>query len=167
MNSFSIEQASFSDIDSILRLYRSLVGTPFCTWDEEYPNREIIEDDLRNHKIFIVRNEIGQIIAAAVSAQDDSLSSLAPWYADVKQWALLTRLGVTQKYQNLGIARRLVAFVIADARQSGSDGIRFLVSPENLPAQRMYQSIGFDVCGRAEHYEMDWLCYQRRLTASK
>ena len=167
MHHFIIERASAPDADSILLLYRSLAGTPFCTWDDEYPDAEIVRSDLEKYKVFIIRNAEKRIIAAAVSACDPSLDSIAPWYEYVKNWALLTRLGVAQEYQGRGIARQLVSFVIKDARDSGCDGIRFLVSPDNLPARRMYQSIGFDVCGKAHHYGLNWLCYQRRLTALK
>lgn len=163
MHDFKIERACASDAASILSLYRSLVGTPFCTWDEEYPNLEIVKDDLSQYKVFIVRDESKEIIAAAVSAYDDSLDSLAPWYKDVKKWALLTRLGVAREYQNCGIARQLVRFVMDDAANDGCGGIRFLVAPDNPPAQRMYQSIGFDICGETCHYEMNWLCYQKKL----
>ncbi len=163
MISYRIERARVDDADAVMHLYSTLVGTPFCTWDEEYPNPEIVENDISQYKVFIVRNESGCIVAAAVSAFDDSLDSIAPWYEDVRKWSLLTRLGVAQAYQGLGIARRLVRFIMEDARADGCDGIRFLVSPDNPPAQRMYQSIGFDICGEAEHYEMRWLCYQKRL----
>jgi ribosomal protein S18 acetylase RimI-like enzyme len=162
MNSIFIERAVPADADDILRLYRSLVGTPYCTWDDEYPDREIVENDLRQYKVFVVRDN-GSIIAAAVSAYDASLDPIASWCRDVRQWALLTRLGVSQPHQNRGIARQLVRFIMADAKADGCDGIRFLVSPDNHPAQRMYQSIGFDICGEADHYEMNWLCYQKRL----
>ena len=39
-------QASEKDKSEILALYRSLAGTEFCAWTEEYPGEIDIEGDL-------------------------------------------------------------------------------------------------------------------------
>ena len=43
------------------------------------------------------------------------------------------------------------------------DAVRLLVGVHNLPAQRAYATLGFEVCGEAEAWGNRWLCYQKRL----
>ena len=44
-----IRFATEHDKEEIFQLYRSLVGTPGCSWDEDYPALEDIESDLAQH----------------------------------------------------------------------------------------------------------------------
>ncbi len=39
-------KAGKSDAETVLALYRAVIGTPYCTWDESYPGEEEIRNDL-------------------------------------------------------------------------------------------------------------------------
>ena len=157
-----IERAQMRDADEIFALYRTLIGTPYSTWTQDYPTPEIVQDDLARQTVFVMRDGGGRIVAAMASIGED-VDDAAPWYPDVKRWAMLTRLGVAGDMQGRGIARRMLAHAMEQARLAGCDGVRFLVGPENIPAQRSYAKLGFDVCGEAACFGARWLCYQKRL----
>ena len=157
-----IERGLLSDEEGILRLYRTLAGSSFSTWDENYPNRELVKQDLREREVFVIRGEQGRILAALVSVEVDDIDHLAPWYPDVKKWIMFVRIGVDRSVQNQGLARKLVSHAIDTAEKAGYDGIRLFVSPENIPARRSYEKLGFQVCGEADHFGEHWLCYQLR-----
>ena len=97
------------------------------------------------------------------SAYAYSIRGDAPWYPDVKQWACPARLGVALDQQGKGLARRMLSAAIDLARQDGCDGVRFLVAKRNPIAQRSYAKLGFDICGEAEMWGEQWLCYHKRL----
>lgn len=42
----NIGKAKKEDVESILKLYKSQLGEPFCAWDDGYPCEENIADDL-------------------------------------------------------------------------------------------------------------------------
>ncbi len=48
----TIEKASAADQAEILVLYRSLIGQPGCTWCEEYPDEEIVAEDLHSGSLY-------------------------------------------------------------------------------------------------------------------
>ena len=49
------------------------------------------------------------------------------------------------------------------AREAGYEAVRFLVGARNLPAQRSYAPLGFDICGETDQWDEHWLCYEKRL----
>ena len=61
----TFERARAGEEKAILRLYRSCVASPFCTWDNEYPAMENIQADMAQSALYVVRGDAGEIVAAA------------------------------------------------------------------------------------------------------
>lgn len=151
-----------ADAQEIFALYHSLIGAPYGTWSEEYPTLEDVERDLASAEVFVLRDG-ERIIAAIVNEDSDEFEGMAPWYADVGKWAQLGRLGVDMAYQRRGIGRMMMRYALERAKEEGCDAVRMLVGKHNLPAQRAYATLGFEVCGEADAWGSRWLCYQKRL----
>lgn len=160
------ERAAAADIDEVYALYRSLIHAPYSTWSEHYPTREDVENDVANGWTIVMRDAPGRIIAAIsleTGEEDEEIASAAPWYPDVKRWALPSRLGVAMDQQGRGLAGRMLQHAMDAAREAGCDAVRFLVAKSNPIAQKAYSRLGFDVCGEHEMWDHVWLCYQKRL----
>ncbi|MCI6290212.1 MAG: GNAT family N-acetyltransferase, partial [Clostridiales bacterium] len=127
MNEGTIELASPQDADAIWALYRSLLGSPYGTWDEDYPTREIVEEDLANNDVLLLRLPEGGIGAAIVVEKSEEFEADVPWYPDVTRWCALGRLGVAHGLQGRGIARRMLTEAMARAKAEGYEAVRFLV----------------------------------------
>ncbi|MBQ4265259.1 MAG: GNAT family N-acetyltransferase [Clostridia bacterium] len=161
-----IERAKPDDVDAVFALYHSLLDTPYSTWSEEYPSRELVAEDVRGGKTIVMRDPSGRIVAAIAllpGEEEDEFDDMAPWYADAQKWAVPSRLGVAVDQQGKGIAKRMLTAALDAARQEGSDAVRFLVAKRNPIPQRAYASLNFDVCGECELWGEHWLCYQKRL----
>lgn len=52
----NIGKAKKEDVESILKLYKSQLGEPFCAWDDGYPCEENIADDLSRESLFIMKD---------------------------------------------------------------------------------------------------------------
>ncbi len=159
---YPIERGQAQDAEAIYALYRSLIDMPYGTWNEDYPDFELVKEDLARSEVFVMRDG-GRLIAAIVNEDSDEFDGMAPWYGDVRKWAQLGRLGVDKAYQGRGIGRTMMRHALECARKEGCDAVRLLVGVHNLPAQRAYATLGFDVCGEAEAWGNRWLCYQKRL----
>lgn len=159
---YAIERGQPRDAQAIYALYHSLIDMPYGTWNEEYPDFELVKEDLTRSEVFVMRDN-GRLIAAIVNEDSDEFDGMAPWYGDVIRWAQLGRLGVDKAYQGKGIGRAMMRYALARAKEEGCDAARMLVGVHNLPAQRAYATLGFDVCGEAEAWGNRWLCYQKRL----
>lgn len=157
-----IERAKAEDAEAIFALYHSLVDMPYGTWNEEYPSRELVEEDLREAEVFVMRCG-GRIVSAIVNENTHEFDDMAEWYPDAARWAQFGRLGVAKDMQGRSIARRMLAYAMEQAKAEGCDAVRFLVGAGNIPAQRSYAKLGFEVCGQAEAWGEHWLCYEKRL----
>jgi aminoglycoside 6'-N-acetyltransferase len=58
--------------------------------------------------------------------------------------AFLTELYVVPSARGLGLARRLLDALLADLRAEGAGALHLQVRPDNVAAQRLYESAGFE-----------------------
>lgn len=156
MDGYEFLLAEYDDTPEIVNIYQSLVGTPGCTWDSDYPSRESAESDVENKSLYILKKN-GGIIAVASAGNFDELEHL--------QWAPkkpceLARIGVKPAYQKQGIGTLILQNVIKTMKEKGFDGIIMLVSKNNPAALAMYDKNGFEKCGEVFMYDIDFYCYQ-------
>ena len=45
------------EADTVLKLYRSLLGTPYCVWTEDYPTEKEVEFDFSRDALFCMRDD--------------------------------------------------------------------------------------------------------------
>lgn len=155
--------AKMENLDEILALYRSLVGTEYCAWTADYPNEETIEFDLSRDSLFCLKNEQGTIIGVISIDQDEAVEQLSCWSKDKQPSAELSRLGVHPEYQNQGVARQLLKFGMEELRKRGKRSVHFLVCKTNRKAIRSYDKLHFDVVGECALFCEEWWCYEKDL----
>ena len=140
MNNYIFSLAERNDVDEILDFYHSLVGTPGCTWNLDYPNRENVESDIHNDSLYMLRDKDNILISVAAAGMSDELEELR-W--NMKNPCDLARIGVLSTRQNQGIGTIMLCNVINAVKKRGFDGIRMLVSKSNPSALAMYDKNGF------------------------
>ena len=64
MENMIVERATPQDAEAVYALYHSLIDTPYSTWSEDYPSREIVDDDVLKGKTIVMRAPSGRIAAA-------------------------------------------------------------------------------------------------------
>jgi len=148
--------ASFDDISEIIGIYHNLIGTPGCTWSLDYPTIDIVESDIENRSLYILKDD-SRIIAVAAAGAFDELNHL--------QWKLrnpceLARIGVISTMQRQGIGTLILQNVINTVKAKSFDGIRMLVSKTNPAALALYEKNGFERCGETFIYNIHFYCYQ-------
>ena len=149
--------ANQDEADEIFKLYHSLIGTPGCTWNLDYPNKEIVQTDIDKKSLYTLRDSENMLASVAFAGKSDELDSLC--------WSLnnpcdLARIGVASMFQRQGIGTIILKKVITVAKARGFDGIRMLVSKSNPSALALYDKNGFIKCGEAFMFEIDFHCYE-------
>lgn len=152
-----------SDRESILAIYRAMVGTPGCTWSMDYPDETDIESDLAREALYAMRNQTGRILGLISVDADKECAALPQWDKTAKKPAELARLAVIPEYQNRGLARRMILSVMEILKQQGYDAVRYLVSPGNQKALSSYAKLDFEYRGRAFLYGNEWLLYEKKI----
>lgn len=155
--------AAEADSEEILSLYRSMIGKKGCTWSLEYPNEDILKDDMKRQGIFCMKNSMGEIVGVISIDADEAVGGLSCWTKDLEPAAELARLGVKEQYQNQGIAKRLLKGAMEELIRRGYKGVHFLVSKTNESAIYAYRNLGFRIQGECSLYNENWWCYETEL----
>jgi serine/threonine-protein kinase len=153
---YSQVTATHDDIPEIAGIYRSLIGTPGCTWDEDYPNKETAEHDISNGWLYALKKQ-DKIVAVVSIGNFDELGDLE-WKS--KNPCELARIGVRPELQKNGIGTLLLLHCFEIAKNQGFDGIRILVAKTNTSALALYEKNGFEQCGEVNRFDIDFYCYQ-------
>ncbi len=149
-----IRPATASDLDDIERLYDELndylaAHVNYPGWKKgSYPLRSDAETGLNDGALYVA--ERNGDIAAAVIYQPGQSEVYRPvnWQLpfDVPVLTVHT-LAVHPNHQGAGVARALMDYAEALARQNGARAIRLDTHLDNAPAIRLYEKCGYADCG--------------------
>lgn len=150
--------AERSDAEAVWQLYRSQLGRSGCAWDESYPARENIADDLAARALYCLSGGNGLLLGAGTIRHWEEHDSLPFWDPRMTHPCDLMRICTRPELQGRGLGALLLRHLIHAGRDAQYDGMRILVSRNNLPAIRLYRSAGAVFRGETRLYEIDWLC---------
>lgn len=164
MSDFTFGPAREEHKEVVLALYKSLLGTPYCLWNEYYPSMDEIEKDLLREDLFCLWDKETDALAGVISVDlDPEIDAYECWSKELVPARELARLGVATEYQNRGIAKRLILSAMDVLRERGYKGVHFLVGKENLIALRAYEKLHFHNVGEHELWGHDYRCYEKEL----
>lgn len=153
-----------SDLDAVMALYRACTAVAPShgndSWDENYPCREFAEEDVRNHGLFVLEQE-GEIIGAVSLVPHDDWDEVPVW--TVEPACSLSRLAILPAMQGRHLAQRLLEEVSAVAKARGYAATRHGSLPTNLPANRLYDRMGYVERGTAFLFGHEYRCLERIL----
>lgn len=159
----SLKNAKESDLPDILKLYRSVIGTPGCHWTISYPNEATLYDDFRNDCLFVLKKG-KQTVGAGSIVPKNELDDLECWW--YKENAReIARIVIAPKYQGKGYGKFLVN---ALCRKLGHHckAVHILVSDQNNHAKNLYRETGFFPRGPVERYDHHYIAFER-ITGNK
>jgi len=154
--------ASKIEEDQILSLYDAVKakgkidGT--SDWDEDYPNREILKDDLKNSSLYVLQDN-NKIVAAISMVDEESPELQLLDWAKVKS-CFLVRLCVAPEYQSKGIGEKMMHYISDTARERGFKATHHLAAEVNEAANRLYKRMGYRNLGRIHVYGTDFIAYE-------
>jgi ribosomal protein S18 acetylase RimI-like enzyme len=147
--------------EAVLALYRSLLSQEGVTWDEDYPNAEIIAEDIASGNLYAAFED-GRIVAAAAFEEDEEMDAHPFWTAPAPA-ATISRVAVRADKQGQGLAKDLIRQVMEEMKMRGYRSARYLVGVCNLRAQAAYRALNFRKAGEADCYGQHWLCFEKAL----
>ena len=172
-------RARREEAEEILQLYRSLIGTEYCVWTENYPTEREVEFDLSRNALFCLYERMpepdereqgarlsatrGRLMGVISMDDDPEVEALSCWSEDLTPVAELSRLGVAVEYQNRGIARILLQEAMTELKSQGYKAVHILVAKDNVKALRSYEKLHFTTAGECELFGHSYWCYEREL----
>lgn len=156
-----LRQAKKEELPEILKMYRSVIGKPGCTWSVLYPNEVDLYKDFSTGNLYVLCKGKKMIGAGSIVPKNE-LDDLNCWYyrEDPRE---IARLVIAPEYQSKGYGKHLVRKLCHRMEKMGCQAVHLLVSTENRHALNLYRETGFQNKGQCERYDHTYYAYERKL----
>ena len=155
-----ITLAASEDKEEILALYKTMLYGP-ADWDEHYPNGDTIDFDMSRNALYVMKNGLGEIIAAISIDEDEKVDKLPCW--SIMPGGELSRLCVRGDMQNHGIAKEMMRYAFDVMKKEGKKGVHILVRTGHIKALSTYAKLGFKTVGECHLFDKDFICMEIKL----
>ena len=157
-----IRKAKLDEAQEILTIYKSLIGYEGCLWDDYYPSIDVVENDIKNDSLYLI--EINNLIVAVAHAGIvEELFKFEGFSKDMKNPRDLARVAVRKEYQKQGLAKILIEYIEKDLKSKNVDYMVLTAGKTNQKALRLYEKLGYRICGTTEALDMEWYCQEKRI----
>ena len=155
-----ITLAAREDKEEILALYKTMLYGP-ADWNEHYPNEDTIDFDMSRNALYVMKNELDEIIAAISIDEDEEVDKLPCW--SIMPGGELSRLCVRKDMQNHGIAKEMMRYAFDVLKNEGKNGVHILVRTGHTKALSTYAKLGFKTVGEFHLFDKDFICMEIKL----
>lgn len=156
------------DLEEIHALTRlAAAQTKVTSWDDEYPNLEILSADIAAGALYKSVHE-GRIISIMLICPwadymaEEGGEDIDTWDPAIRKPCAMARFCVTPLLQGHGLGRRMMLASIEKARELGYDGVFFHAAKDNPLTLHLYDSIGFHRAGEAVYDHGEYVCYEMK-----
>lgn len=137
--------------DKVIRYLEGTINYPKWVYGQ-YPSRESVKQAIEEKVQYACCD--GERVVGAFIMNDNPQGdySAGEWQTELDEGAYLVihTLASDPEIYRRGIGRRMIEYCINAARERGFDAIRLDVVPSNVPARRLYESMGFSFAGEKD-----------------
>jgi ribosomal protein S18 acetylase RimI-like enzyme len=155
----NFELANTKNLDEIMNLYKNVIKTTLTTWDDDYPNKELILKDIKNKELFILKTENSEIISVAFVSNNFESNDIK-WKYKLSNPFRFARICTHPNYQRIGVGTRMLSEIINFVKKRNCDGMQILVYVKNVAAIKLYEKFGFENTGEYTEYGYDYYSFE-------
>ncbi len=161
---FRIRKAAAKDIDALMEIIAEARGTiallGIDQWQDGYPQREIIENDVKDGNSYCIENvESGEILATfgVFLSGDITYDKIfdGEWRTGESpsalgvgvSYAAIHRVAISVKSRGQGLSSAIIDFAAEKALKMGKKSIKIDTHEGNVVMRRMLEKNGFSHCG--------------------
>ena len=156
-----------SELPELVLLYQSAIRR-MCEqgidqWDERYPDYDTLFLDIQKKEMYGLFDE-GRLVASVVlnEEQDEEYQGVS-WQLRFDRIGVIHRLCVDAAQQRRGYARKIALLAEQEFRRLGYQCIRLDAFPQNPPAMRLYDNLGYCQCGSIRLRKGIFACFEKAL----
>lgn len=164
---FIFRKASDSDLPEVWQIFQDAVEyhktQGIAQWDEVYPDRDTVENDIHNQQMYIL-GENGAVLAAVVlNEEQDSQYQAGKWQYSDGKIAMIHRLCVKSTEQHKGLGRKIMQLAEQELQRQGYTSVRLDAFTHNPFSCRLYESIGYAKTGEVLFRKGRFYLYEKAL----
>ncbi len=123
-----------------------LISKGFSHWNSAYPSHLKVQDDLKNGRLYLLKQNGGTIGVITLNAEQDSSYGSLTWKSD-NHALIINRLAIIPIFQNQGFAKLLMTFAEEFAKNNGYKSIRLDTFAGNENTVSFFEKCGFSKVG--------------------
>ena len=166
MTDIVFTRAHVAMLDDICDLYKDatdhLNALGIYQWDEKYPTRDILEEDIRSGNLYVSVCS-GRLSAAYVLNNDADIEYQQGNWESEGVALILHRLCVHPDFQGKGLGRSAVLDAERRAAKSGANFLRLDTFEKNYISTKMYASMGYRPAGSVTFRMGTFYLYEKAL----
>ncbi len=147
--------------DVVKRVTEALNQQGIKQWDEVYPDRKVILNDIEHEQLFVCCENDRDVAIFTLNDEYDEEYRNGIWHSN--NFTILHRLCVLPECQNKGIGSRALAQAENAARGYGIKSIRLDAFSQNPYALRLYEKSGYTRVGEANFRMGKFYLYEKLL----
>ena len=120
-----------------------MISKGILQWSEEYPNKEIFENDLSKNWLYVVVESNKTIGSITITPKMGEEYKSVKWLTITSNNLYIHRLAIDPKMQGKGYAQKLMNFAENYARQNKYESIRLDTFSKNTRNQKFYEQRGY------------------------
>ena len=147
-------KAEVKDIPKIMEIIKDaqnyLRENGIDQWQNNYPNPEVLKEDIANGNSYLIKDDSKIIATAAIIFGEDKTYNYiedGEWVTEKGKYGVIHRAAVAENYKGKGIASRFFKETEKMAAEKGAVSIRIDTHQENNSMQRLIEKEGFKYCG--------------------
>ena len=162
-----IRQAKKTDLNAIMEVYDScvkgMIKLGIDQWDETYPNREIIQQDLLigDYYVGIIENEI--VAGIKIDTVQDPTYLTINWTDKTNNFMVVHRLCSKTKVWSQGIGKKMMDFAEELAKSNNCISMRLDTYINNPKAIAFYKRLGYHQLGdiKLKPHKDIYYCFEK------
>ena len=152
----TIRKTTFDDIDGIVPILdearRTIAALGINQWQDGYPNREVIEEDVRLGQSYVLVKDGAVIGTFALITNGDPTYDVIEhghWMTgdDNRNYNAVHRVAIAVSSRGSGASTALIGFAADLTRMAGKTSVRIDTHEGNRVMRRMLEKHGFVHCG--------------------
>lgn len=148
-----LKLAEVNDLDIINNIYKNainnMINNNIFQWDEIYPNKYILEDDIKKKHLYKIILENNIISAFVLNKEYEKEYLDGKWEYIGNNFMVLHRLCLDIKYQKKGFGTKIMLLIEEYLINKGINAIKLDAFSKNPNAIKLYNRLGYKKVGEA------------------
>ena len=162
-----IRKAKPYELNAIMEVYKScvkgMIEMGIDQWDETYPNRDIIKQDLEigDYYVGVLENEI--VAGVKIDTKQDPTYLTVNWTDQTDNFMVVHRLCSKTKVWGKGVGKKMMKFAEKLAQENGHISMRLDTYINNPKAISFYKHIGYKQLGhiKLKPHKDIYYCFEK------
>ena len=156
-----------SDTINIMKVYAAAINhmeeMGIHQWDELYPSKNIICEDIRNKELYIGLSDDKIVSAFTLNPTHDNEYEIGNWLYGNLRFSVVHRLCVNSSCQGKQIGTQTMEYIEDTLKSENYEAVRLDAFSQNPVALRLYEKLGYCKVGEVVFRKGVFFLFEKKM----